>query len=1139
MKKLLAGCVCALACVVSADTYHWTGAVDGRWTNPDNWQEGTVPGRYKDADGNTVGKICDVAVFGDALTGNKVTTIDFTNVYSISNLITEGTHQYTYGTAADQSVPIEPYGTFSAAETAATPAAVIQAKLCLGVELMHTKWGGETMTIRNNSTQEFVLGEWYNGETSPNRPEGASGGQPGLLFSGSGDIRLSKKNIAYMFVHVAMTGTLIIDAPTKPRAFNIDALSGVGPQRVEITANGSLYPGECSNYFWANRPTIFFGEGPFKFGANSSKAAESSFYTQITFYCPVMNEFIGGEPAEGIPSFFFTWGGGTLTTMGENTMRGLAYIQQGGILTADAFGCRGTYGDMGDMDYLFAGNGTLRHTGGDDTMDRFITLMNTTDDKAGGVQLEQAGTGAWTVTSPVALKEGFTSGTLTLKGNVATPATFSGTIDSAISILKSDGGDWTFTPQNAYTGAISVSGGTLKLGKSLNLSALTAASGSTDVCVAEGCTIEIGTLTATADKKIDFILEGLGTRVKIGGGTAGTSLAGVTINGHPAVLDENLNLIMAETDANIWKDPVSGSWYDATKWLLNAEPNPERDIFIDASGGDYTVTFDEGEVTTTNLVLKNRGAGTVTLLVTNGAALSVRGHTTHDAVFRVGPNAKVDVVDATVKLINQGDAVGGSIGTSALSFDRSDISVRGTSEFIMRGIIKDEYTGSDPDAYFKVRNLDTTFSFGTGTVTFDDEAVFKTVRPADNKTVYVNEVGPTRDGETAKISFKGNSRMDAPSWMLTLRGNRGRSVMEFDTGYTGEMTGWNCNHIGTGTGVGELIIKRGKLKNNGWDYLWVGTPQNDGSTGSMLFSTGRVVIAEGGQLTVQGRSPSDTQFQGVQFGHGTALTGARGTSYAYGEMLLAGTYRQSRGLFLVGSGANGHGLVRQTGGLAAVVENTTEEEYTETHDKHVVRGEVAVGVFGGTGRYELEDGVFNTAHNVFIGGALTNDLRRYHKNYATLDKYHDAQGTLAISGGSFNTTTNIVLGRDGMGWIELSGTGMVSAASIIVSHTDGQAASGIRFTADAARRCGRIAPATKLVFQPGAVVTVDVTEMAAQAQPRRIVVWDLDTAPEGLANLDLDVVGNENLRTPNGLALSSDGKTLAWNVTAGTVLILR
>ena len=66
----------AAARPLAAGTYHWTGAVDGFWTNANNWAEGKVPGRYETPDGR-MGAAGDTVVFGDALKGKAATTIDF------------------------------------------------------------------------------------------------------------------------------------------------------------------------------------------------------------------------------------------------------------------------------------------------------------------------------------------------------------------------------------------------------------------------------------------------------------------------------------------------------------------------------------------------------------------------------------------------------------------------------------------------------------------------------------------------------------------------------------------------------------------------------------------------------------------------------------------------------------------------------------------------------------------------------------------------------------------------------------------------------------------------------------------------------------------------------------------------------
>ncbi|MDO5319727.1 MAG: hypothetical protein Q4G65_13955 [bacterium] len=149
--KTVVGMVLTVPLMALGGTFTWTGAENGAWTNANNWAEGIVPGQYSTA-GGRVGQMGDVAVFGDALTGAKATTIDFDGVYSVAQIVTSGTNRYTYGTSDTQYVPIERNGLFSAAETSATPAAVLAARLQLGVECMATNWGGRP----DHGAQQFA-----------------------------------------------------------------------------------------------------------------------------------------------------------------------------------------------------------------------------------------------------------------------------------------------------------------------------------------------------------------------------------------------------------------------------------------------------------------------------------------------------------------------------------------------------------------------------------------------------------------------------------------------------------------------------------------------------------------------------------------------------------------------------------------------------------------------------------------------------------------------------------------------------------------------------------------------------------------------------------------------------------------------
>ena len=1091
----------AAARPLAAGTYHWTGAEDGFWTNANNWAEGKVPGRYETSDGR-MGAAGDTAVFGDALAGKAATTIDFDGVYSILQILTEGTHRYVYGTAEKQYVPIEPFGVFSAAETAVTPAAAIQARLRLGVELMTTNYGGETMTVRNNAVDEFVLGKWGYGTRAANH---GSGGEPGARFEGAGPIRLAGEHVpgaaAGMVAVFASTGLVTVDARTRIRWVSIPSLPGVSsPQRIEITERGTIEPYSAYNFLSGNRNAVVSGAGPFRFavgtrGGTAFFCCECNFSAALTFLCPVETVFLNNlqPPEDYLTRLFFNWGSCTVVFAGENRLQGRVEVVQGAAVTlvADCLGMRGTAGRLGDVDFLFS-NATLRYTGAGETTDRTVTLTNNYAGVAGQVALEQAGTGPLTMAGAVKLAPGMAAGTLVLKGASSTaPATFTGTLDAGIALAKEGTGFWTFAPQGTFTGSVSVSGGTLAFASSLRLASLTAAAGTTRIRVAEGQTLTVDALSVADGKTLDFQLMDAAASVRFQNGTAGAPLAHVTLNGHPARLDDVGALQMVTDGDTVWKASVSGRWDDAANWIGGVLPDPSRTTYIDAVGGDYTVVV-AGEtvaVTTavTNLVVNNIGAGTATLRVTN-ATLAVTGHTTQHSGLRIGAGGRLDVVDAVFRLWDQGNAKGSITDRSSVDLDGGEIAVRGTSAFITRGM--DESARTDGAEH----NLNTSFTFGTGLLTFTDDAVFRTERET-GKTVFFHAFKPTRAGETVDVAFRDRAWLDMTEagWEFVLDGNGGRTTLLYDSAHEGEpYTTWQSS-----------------------------------------FVTGRVEVAQGAALTVNGGFPLNNKcFYGVAVGNAAMYTGARGTAFVHGELRVAGTFTQKRSNFLVAEGPNADGDVFHDGGRVSIVDNPALEN-AET------RGEVVIGAFGGHGRYTLTAGAFTTGHNVYLGGATTNDLFRWHANGDVLQQYHDARGVLAVSGGSFTTAKNLILGRDGTGVVALSGTGVVAAASLVVSNTVGQAASEIRFTVDAARRCGTIDSATRLVFLPGARVVVDVAAEAAKKTPRRVPVWAFDTAPEGLENVTFDLIGAEGIRAPNGLALSDDGRTLAWNVAHGTVLFFR
>ena len=102
MRKISLLMMAMAAMPALAGTCHWTGAGgDGYWTNSANRAENRIPGRWLVADAEQQGGVAtngvtgEVAIFGDDLVAGGATTIDFSGVHSISNLITTGTSHLT------------------------------------------------------------------------------------------------------------------------------------------------------------------------------------------------------------------------------------------------------------------------------------------------------------------------------------------------------------------------------------------------------------------------------------------------------------------------------------------------------------------------------------------------------------------------------------------------------------------------------------------------------------------------------------------------------------------------------------------------------------------------------------------------------------------------------------------------------------------------------------------------------------------------------------------------------------------------------------------------------------------------------------------------------------------------------------
>lgn len=158
------------------------------------------------------------------------------------------------------------------------------------------------------------------------------------------------------------------------------------------------------------------------------------------------------------------------------------------------------------------GAGTFNYTGSSDlTLNsggRRIELASTT----AGNTLKSSGAGVITVNTDL-LVSGTGAKTLTLGGNIRTN-TFAGKIvngASAVSLAKADSGKWILSGTNTFTGATTISAGTLEIGGSGSLGSGTYAATISNASILR--------FNSTANQTLSGVISGAGTLIQEGAGT--------------------------------------------------------------------------------------------------------------------------------------------------------------------------------------------------------------------------------------------------------------------------------------------------------------------------------------------------------------------------------------------------------------------------------------------------------------------------------------------------------------------------------------------------------------------------------------------------------------------------------------------
>lgn len=1177
-KLLCVAGLLALASVGGAETLHWTGSQDGFWTNANNWAENKVPGQYYLPDGTLTGGWHDEAVFGDGLTGKAETTISFDGVYSISNLYTQGsTTRYTYGANADEFIPIQCWGNFVGSRYADSLVPTIACKLRLGIECTDVAYGSETPTIQTeNPNEPLVIGPWG---YRTKRADITSFKEPGLKLMGKGILQFDGAyNVGcgnFPQTTVAMSGgKIIVNLPLTFRTLNVKQYgSSTEPTTIYIGENGSISPASSYNCLSVQTNTRMYGPGPLKVLVSYQSTRNDGYGNYPGWFFSGFEIYSGKIFTLESPLSFGVWNGyatpaqleemkvrmvlgsaGTLRKKGFGYLEGEVkscntawddtdkryYSTASGIFDVDAMGTRdnSVTGSLGCVDFLLGDDAVLRHSGPGETTDRSLFLTGLVEKATGKVAsratFEFNGTGTMTLASPVSCR-GVETGTLKLANSTAEAAVADCAAGTGVDLIFTKG-PWRFGENFACAGNVRLAGPVeLTLDRSLTVTNLYVDSGTQTVFVEPGVTLAVTNFTCASGATVDFEILSTTARVIARNRTVSGT---VKVNGMLAKFNDDGSIDYADSITDhVWKWAGDGSWTAADRWL-NGVPTESSFNSIIAPGADYTVKVDgdelteagigdAGRISLTNLTMRNLSGGTATLLVTNGAEMTLVSRTPNaaSAPLHLGGGSRLNIVDAKLILRDHGGTSGDYTGISPLQNEGATVEVCGTGELVCYG--------REGKAVGAKGNQDGYYSFGTGHYVFRDNAKLHFMNAATSgcgwSSVLYPTFKPSATGDL-KMEFLDNSCYLQDSgvsyWKGEVGGNDRHVELVFDTTYPNEQTFWQYSFVGCANGLSEMKLKRGKYAFGSYLTMIgsIGSSDN-ASSASAMFTTGRVEIASGVTLRPTGYNEKRT----MTVGHALSSTLARGKALAHGEIVTAGTYTQNRGSFYVGAGACGEGVVRQTGGSFKPMHDA---------DSNNNPGAVAIGLFGGRGLYEIEDGEFKTYRNVFVGGATTNDLSwtAAHKNMATLESCHDAQGEIRVKGGTFTSSKSIVLGADGTGCLTLSGTGMVTAVSIVVSNTVGQAASCVKFASDGDGRFGMIDPATVLSFAEGSKIVIDAAGLPANA--RRKTLLALDNAVVGFDYIR-DHVEIVNAPKDATADWSADGRRLRFGCRAGLAILVR
>lgn len=246
-----------------------------------------------------------------------------------------------------------------------------------------------------------------------------------------------------------------------------------------------------------------------------------------------------------------------------------------------------------------------------------------------------------------------------------------------------------------------------------------------------------------------------------------------------------------------------------------------------------------------------------------------------------------------------------------------------------------------------------------------------------------------------------------------------------------------------------------------------------------------------------------------------------------------------------------HGIVTNLSGNTMIGYGRSAGTYVQNGGETYLKQEkgwglvpvVVVGMRGGIGRLVVTNGVFTSkAGTVFVGGCPEEDIpvfdNQIHNKLLWEPESvpvngHDAEGTVTVVDGVFQSGSNVCVGVDGTGTIEMIGSGgTFTAKHLVMSNATSSVA---RFVADA-DGFSPITVTESLTVTDGMSVQVDLSDYERTGATFRL--FDFGSFSGNLDDVYIEVVKDgETVRKP--CRLRKGDASIDMVIISGTAIYFR